>query len=182
MAVAKLVKIDFQNSITLRIQDYTNFDVYVGSAQTVTITLPGEVSGQEPSSLGSYQLNNTLNPMLIKPESLGLSAGLDFPDGVYRVQITQLSSNTAVVLETDEHFLFLNSIDKCILQKTDKYLRSSCDNCKSDANLKLLQELVVIRQAAQLDLNLGQYAAATSKVTLLTNLCTGASCKCICGC
>jgi hypothetical protein len=178
MAIAKPVKIDFYDK-QIRVQDYTNFTTYPATSQTVTVTLPGAVAVNVTSKdLGFYQLSSNANPMLIKPTVFGVGA---FPDGVYRVAITQVN-NRSMPLEADEQFLYIPAIDACILKKTDTYLRSSCNNCKSDANLKLLQELVVIRQAAQLDLNLGQYSAAASKVILLTNLCTGASCKCICGC
>tara|TARA_R110000787_G_scaffold219016_1_gene327717 strand:+ start:150 stop:692 length:543 start_codon:yes stop_codon:yes gene_type:complete len=180
MAIAKLVKIEFVSGV-LRVQDYTNFFTYPHSAQTVAVTLPGATTSVSlsGSQLGYYVVGSNKNPMLIQPETF--SGVAVFPDGVYRVQITQISLNN-LALNADERLLYIPVIDACILKKTDTYLRSSCDNCKSDSSLKLLQELVIIRQAAQLDINLGQYSAAAAKVILLTNLCTGASCKCICGC
>jgi hypothetical protein len=180
MALIKPVKVFFSsNQRLLVVNDHTNFTVNPYSSQTVAITTPGETIAVTPTSLGNYVNGQNNNPMNISPSSIGL--GDKFLDGIYRVAI-KLTTTSFAVLEVDERILFIPAIDACILKKTDTYLRSSCDNCKSDANLKLLQELVVIRQAAQLDLNLGQYAAAAQKVTLLSNLCTGASCKCICGC
>jgi len=179
MALIKPVKVYFSKDI-LFVEDFTDFSVYNASNQVVKLTLPGAVEATTITNLGFYVTSSTdLNPMRITSASAG--AGDVFPDGIYRLEITQITS-TGVVLSTDEYLLYIPAIDKCILKKTDNYLRSSCDNCKSDSVLKLLQELVIIRQAVRLDLNLGQYAAAAQKVTLLTNLCTGSSCKCICGC
>ena len=179
MALLKPVKIDFFNG-QLRVKDYTNFTTYPASTQTVTVTLPGAATGVVATNLSYYVLGETANPMLMKPASVGLT-GTVFPDGLYRVEIDQVNIDNSI-LEADERFLYIPAIDECILKKTDSYLQSTCKNCQGDAALTLLQELVVLRQAAFLDVNFGRFAEAALKVNLLTNLCTGASCTCICGC
>lgn len=173
----KPVRIYFEKDI-LKVQDYTDFTEFTAQSQSVTLTVPGK-SPQLISDLGFYGTTNANNnPMEITPAAA--NAGVVFPDGVYRLEIIQYSPGAT--LEVDERLLFMPAIDKCILKKTDKYLRSSCDNCKSTSALNLLQELVIIRQAAQLNINSGQFEEAALKVKLLTNLCTGSSCTCICGC
>lgn len=173
----KPVRIYFENH-NLRVQDFTDFTEHPANSQTVKLTVPG-MTAQVITDLGFYTLTNTdTNPMEITPAAA--NAGVSFPDGVYRLEITQYSNSDT--LEVDTRLLYIPEIDNCILNKTDTYLRSSCENCKSSAVLNLLQELVIIRQAAQLDINLQQYEEASLKVNLLTNLCTGASCTCICGC
>ena len=174
----KPVRIYFEKK-NLYIQDFTDFTEHAATSQTVKLTVPGRTV-QAITDLGFYTTTNAdTNPMEITPAAA--NAGVSFPDGVYRLEITQYT-NTNTVLEVDAWLLFIPEIDKCILKKTDAYLRSSCENCKSSAVLNLLQELVIIRQAAQLNINAQQYEEASLKVKLLTNLCTGSSCTCICGC
>ena len=174
----KPVRIYFEKNI-LYVQDFTDFSVNNAQSQSVHLTVPGKAAILV-TDLGFYgTTNSNNNPMKITPASA--NAGEVFPDGVYRLKINQYT-NTNILLEVDERFLFMPEIDKCILKKTDKYLRSSCDNCKSTTALNLLQELVIIRQAAQLNINNQQYEEAALKIKLLTNLCTGGSCTCICGC
>ena len=178
MPNVKPVRIYFEK-IVLYVQDFTDFNEHNAQSQTVTLTVPGE-DPQVITDLGFYGTTNAnTNPMKITPAAA--NAGDVFVDGVYRLEIVQYTSNN-FIFEVDERLLYIPEIDSCILKKTDTYLRSSCDNCKSTAALNLLQELVIIRQAAQLNINNQQYEEAALKVKLLTNLCTGASCACICGC
>ena len=103
-----------------------------------------------------------------------------FPDGVYRFQVYFNVSSTAYAF--DEYLLHVPAIDKCISDKLTTYLASACDKCKEKQQLVTLQELVVLRQGAQLDINANRITAAEKKVTLMSNICTGSSCTCICGC
>jgi hypothetical protein len=103
-----------------------------------------------------------------------------FPDGVYRFQADFDLSGTDY--EFDEYLLHVPAIDKCISDKLTTYLASTCDKCKQTKQLNTLQELVVLRQGAQLDINANRITAAEKKVTLMSNICTGSSCTCICGC
>lgn len=178
----KPIQISFVSG-NLVIQDYQNFTVSAATEDVVVkITLPGaeEVTVAGTDLGESYTQRQNLIPMTITPSAVTEGA-TSFPDGVYRINVSHLLTDTST-LTTDIRVLYIPEIDACILKKTDSYLQASCNNCKSKKTLNLLQELVVVRQAAQLDINLSRFAAAAKKVTLLTNLCTGASCACVCGC
>lgn len=177
----KPIQISFVSG-NLVIQDYQNFTVSAATADVVVkITLPGGTEEVTVTDLGgSYTQHQNATPMTITPAAVTAGA-TSFLDGVYRINVTQaLTSGDPLV--TDIRVLYIPEIDACILKKTDSYLQASCNNCKSAKTLNLLQELVVVRQAAQLDINLSRFTAAAKKVTLLTNLCTGSSCACVCGC
>jgi hypothetical protein len=184
MAVGnKLVKAIFSDG-NLVITDYTDVTTAPITEQTVEVTLPGGAAELPVTVLGDYNPSTpATNPMTITPADVTAGA-TSFGDGVYRIHIEQETtiSGTPYTLTFDERILYIPEIDNCILEKTDSYLQASCKNCKSDKALTLLQELVVVRQAAQLDLNLARYTAADKKVTLLTNLCAGSTCTCVCGC
>lgn len=103
-----------------------------------------------------------------------------FPDGVYRIQVDFNIGDDAYTF--DEYFLITAALDDCISTKLETYLASSCNKCKSTKQLQTLQELVSLRQGAQLDINRNRITAAEEKMTLMSNICTGSSCTCICGC
>lgn len=119
-------------------------------------------------------------PITIAPGDVDLITTTTYPDGVYRFRVDFNLSSTAYAF--DEYLLHVPAIDKCINEKLDTYLASTCDKCKETKQLNTLQELVVLRQGAQLDINANRITAAEKKVTLMSNICTGSSCTCICGC
>ena len=82
----------------------------------------------------------------------------------------------------DERILHIPKIDEGISTKLDAYLKGICDKCKNGNLLDTLQELVSIRQGAQLDLNASRFTAAAKKVTLMSNIVAGTGCDCLCGC
>jgi len=120
------------------------------------------------------------NPLEITPSKVPSITTSTFPDGLYRFQVDYSFGGTTYSF--DEYTLYLATIDTCISTKLDTYLASSCDKCKETQQLQTLQELVSLRTGAQLDVNAARYTAAERKVTLMSNICTGSSCTCICGC
>ena len=157
--------------------------------ETLVNTTPGADTAAEQVLVDTFQTSVATTYYLANPwtSPIVVSAGMvpsittsTFPDGLYRLQVDFNISSTAYTF--DEHFLYLASIDECISKKLDTYLASVCDKCKETKQLQTLQELVSLRTGAQLDVNAGRYTAAERKVTLMSNICTGSSCTCICGC
>lgn len=154
-------------------------------AETLVDTTPGADSNAEQTIITDAGYGYLLdNPSSV---SFDIEAGdvpsvttSTFPDGVYRFQVDFDLSGTDY--EFDEYLLHVPAIDKCISDKLTTYLASTCDKCKETKQLNTLQELVVLRQGAQLDINANRITAAEKKVTLMSNICTGSSCTCICGC
>lgn len=129
----------------------------------------------------SYYLSQPWSfPISINPGDVGSITTTTFPDGVYRLQVDY--NIGADAYEFDEYFLITAKIDECISTKLETYLASSCHKCKSTQQLQTLQELVSLRQGAQLDINRNRITAAEEKLTLMSNICTGSGCSCICGC
>jgi len=154
---------------------------------TVKITVPGKDEetllddAANSGSLGTYSFSNPWSfPLIVEPADVAAETGSTFRDGVYRIRVDFDISSTNYAF--DERFLYIPVIDKCISDKLEAYLKSSCDKCKETQQLNTLQELVVLRQGAQLDINEGRYTEAANKVTYMSNICTGSSCACICGC
>tara|TARA_R100001510_G_C7654366_1_gene213016 strand:+ start:213 stop:767 length:555 start_codon:yes stop_codon:yes gene_type:complete len=154
---------------------------------TVKITVPGTEEATllddaaNAGSLGTYSFTNPWSfPLTVEPADVSTETGSTFRDGVYRIRVDFDISATNYAF--DEHFLYIPVVDKCISDKLDAYLKSSCDKCADTEKLQTLQELVVLRQGAQLDINEGRYTEAANKVTYMSNICTGSSCACICGC
>ena len=144
-------------------------------------TFTADQSGLDAANIGAYSLVNPWSyPLIVEPADVAAETGSTFRDGVYRIRVDYTVG--AVVYNFDEHFLHLPVADACISKKLDAYLASSCDKCKNKIQLNTLQELVAIRQGAQLDVNAGRITEAGLKTTLLCNICAGASCTCICGC
>ena len=161
-----------------------------GTARTVDslvvkITIPGATTEETLASLigasGDYQLANPWSyPLKIEPADVVAETGSTFRDGVYRLNVTYAIS--AVDYNFDERILHIPKIDEGISTKLDAYLKGICDKCKNGNLLDTLQELVSIRQGAQLDLNASRFTAAAKKVTLMSNIVAGTGCDCLCGC
>jgi hypothetical protein len=151
----------------------------------VKLTIPGASAEETLSgitgSTGDYDPANPHSfPLKIEPADVTAETGSTFRDGVYRFNVTfQISG---VTYTFDQRILHLPVIDAAISTKLDAYLKDLCDKCNNTEKLRTLQELVVLRQGAQLDINAARYTAAAEKVTLMSNISTGASCTCICGC
>lgn len=162
-----------------------------GTARTeldVKIQIPGATAYEDltEADLGSYDVDNphsyTLN---IAPGDVAAETATSFRDGIYRFKITYVIGADTYVFE--EYFLHIPVIDKCISDKLETYLKSMCDLCKEKKQLQTLQELVTIRQGVLLDLGLAspsdaRVTSANEKITLLTNICKGTGCTCVCGC
>lgn len=151
----------------------------------VKVTIPGATEETLAAgiigSVGDYLLDNPWsNPLKIEPADVTAETGSTFRDGVYRFNVSYDIGGT--VYEFDERILYIPVIDAAISTKLDTYLAGVCDKCANGGLLDTLQELVSLRQGAQLDLNAGRNTAAAKKVTLMSNISTGASCNCICGC
>lgn len=132
-------------------------------------------------TLGTYSLTNPWSyPLIVEPADVTSETGSTFRDGVYRLDVEYDIS--AVDYTFSEYFLHIPVIDACIASKLADYIASSCTKCKEQKQLVTLQELVVLRQGAQLDINEGRYTEAANKVTYMSNICTGTGCSCICGC
>ena len=166
------------------LQDFTP----VGTARTnlsVKITIPGALEEETLTGLtgstGDYDLSNPHSfPLKIEPVDVTAETGSLFRDGVYRFNVSFDIGSTTYTF--DERILHIPVIDTAISMKLDAYLRDLCNKCSNADKLRTLQELVVLRQGAQLDINAERFAAAAEKVTLMSNISTGASCDCICGC
>jgi hypothetical protein len=162
------------------------------SSFTVKITIPGATTAEvlldgadqaalNAKNIGTYALAApATGTLLVEPGDVTAETGSTFRDGVYRFEISYAAGGTTYSF--DERILFVPVIDTCISTKLDAYLAAMCDKCTTHDKLKTLQELVSIRQGAQLDINAARYSAADKKVTLMSNICTGASCDCVCGC
>lgn len=132
-------------------------------------------------TLGSYSLTNPWSyPLIVEPADVTAETGSTFRDGVYKLEADFDISSTNYAFA--EYFLHIPVIDACIVKKLADYIASSCTKCKEKKQLVTLQELVVLRQGAQLDINEGRYTEAANKVTYMSNICTGTGCSCICGC
>lgn len=148
-----------------------------GQYETETLLLDSANAG----SLGDYSLVNPWSyPLIVEPADVASETGSTFRDGVYQFHLEYDIDATTYVY--DEYFLYVPEIDACINEKLDNYIASSCTKCKESQQLVTLQELVVLRQGAQLDINAGRYTEAANKVTYMSNICTGTGCSCICGC
>jgi hypothetical protein len=152
----------------------------------VKVTIPGAAT-EETLAAGiiggaeDYTLDNPWsNPVKIEPADVTAETGSTFRDGIYRFNVSYDIGGT--VYSFDERILYIPIIDAAISTKLDAYLAGVCDKCANGGLLDTLQELVSLRQGAQLDLNAGRNTAAAKKVTLMSNISTGASCNCICGC
>lgn len=180
---------------TKQIAGAVNFVLYDhlpnGSERTsldVKILVPGETvyEALTESGLGSYDAANPHSFTLdIAPEDVAAETATSFRDGIYRFRITYVIGADTYVFE--EYFLHIPVIDACISEKLATYLKSMCDLCKEKKQLQTLQELVTIRQGVLLDLGLAspsdaRITSANEKVTLLTNICEGTGCTCVCGC
>ena len=148
-------------------------------------TTPGEDGAAEQTILTdagyTYYLSQAWSyPISIEPGEVPSVTGSTFPDGVYRIRVNFSIGDDAYTF--DEYFLHTAAIDECISAKLEAYLASSCTKCKSTKQLNTLSELVVLRQGTQLDINQNRITAAEEKVTLMSNICTGSSCTCPCGC
>lgn len=152
----------------------------------VKVTIPGATTEETLAdaiigSAGDYALDNPWsNPLKIEPADVTAETGSTFRDGIYRFNISFVIGS--VTYAFDERILHIPVIDAAISTKLDTYLAGVCDKCANGGLLDTLQELVSLRQGAQLDLNAGRNTAAVKKVTLMSNISTGASCNCICGC
>jgi hypothetical protein len=151
----------------------------------VKVTIPGATTEETLADIiggaGDYTLNNPWsNPVKIEPADVTAETGSTFRDGIYRFNISFVIGSDTYVF--DERILYIPSIDAAISTKLDTYLAGVCDKCANGGLLDTLQELVSLRQGAQLDLNAGRNTAAARKVTLMSNISTGALCNCICGC
>ena len=148
----------------------------------VFITIPGATEESlTVGNLGSYNASSpSTAPLTVEPADVTTETGSTFRDGVYRFRVTYVIGDTSHSF--DERILHVPRIDNCIAKKLDEYLAKLCDKCQNDNLLRQLQELVVLRQGAQLDINAGRFTAADKKVTLMSNICTGSSCTCVCGC
>ena len=149
----------------------------------VFVTIPGSTTEESltVAHLGSYNKNSpSTAPLTVEPADVSAETGSTFRDGVYRFRITYSIGGT--VHTFDERILHTPAIDECISTKLTEYLNLVCDKCQNDNLLRTIMELVSIRTGAQIDLDNGQVTAADKKVTLMSNICTGSSCRCICGC
>jgi len=166
------------------LQDFTP----VGTARTnlvVKLTIPGATEEETLTGLtgstGDYDVANPHSfPLKIEPADVTAETGSTFRDGVYRFNVSFDITSTTYTF--DERFLYIPKVDAAISTKLDAYLKDLCNKCSSADKLRTLQELVVLRQGAQLDINADRFTAAAEKATLMTNISTGASCDCICGC
>ena len=179
-----------------------NFELYdhlplqrTRSSLTVKITVPGlteealltaaDQSALTAKGIGLYTLAiPSRDPLIVEPGDVTAETGSTFRDGVYKfyVSFTATVSGSATSHVFEEHVLYTPVIDAAISTKLDAYLASSCDKCKNTKQLNTLQELVSLRQGTQLDINAGRITEAGLKVTLMSNISTGASCTCVCGC
>jgi hypothetical protein len=162
------------------------------SVLTVKITIPGASTAEvlldaadqaavNAKNIGTYALAApATGTLLVEPADVVAETGSTFRDGVYRFEISFVAGGATYSF--DERILYVPAIDTCISTKLDTYLAAMCDKCTTHDKLSTLQELVSIRQGAQLDVNAERYTAADKKVTLMSNICTGASCDCVCGC
>ena len=152
----------------------------------VKVTIPGATTEETLAAgiiggSGDYTLNNPWsNPVKIEPADVTAETGSTFRDGIYRFNVSYAIGDDTYSF--DERILYIPIIDAAISTKLDAYLAGVCDKCANGGLLDTLQELVSLRQGAQLDLNAGRNTAAAKKVTLMSNISTGASCNCICGC
>ncbi len=154
----------------------------------VKIQIPGEdvYESLTESDLGSYDVDNPHSFTLdIAPGDVSDETGTSFRDGIYRFKIVYSIGSDQYTFE--EYFLHIPVIDKCISDKLETYLKSMCNLCKEKKQLQTLQELVTIRQGVLLDLGLAspsdaRVTSANEKITLLTNICKGTGCTCVCGC
>ena len=170
------------NAPNFELEDHLPSGTARGSLQ-VFITVPGadEEESLTPANLGSYDASNpSAAPLTVEPADVTAETGSTFRDGVYRFRVTYVIQGATHVF--DERILHVPVIDECIAKKLDDYLTKLCNKCQNDNLLRQLQELVVLRQGAQLDINAGRFTAAAKKVTLMSNICTGSSCTCVCGC
>ena len=159
-----------RTNLTVRIQCYGQYN------QEVLLQ-----DASDSGSLGDYSLINPWSyPLIVEPADVTAETGSTFRDGLYKLSVEfDIDSTTYAFFE---YYLHIPEIDACIAKKLDDYIASSCTKCKEKKQLVTLQELVVLRQGAQLDINEGRYTEAANKVTYMSNICTGTGCSCICGC
>lgn len=158
------------------------------TSMNVYIQIPGQDDYETLTlaDLGSYDTTNPHSFTIdIAPGDVSDETGTSFRDGIYRFKVVYSFGGDTYTYE--EYYLFIPVIDKCISDKLETYLKSSCDLCKEKKQLQTLQELVVIRQGVVLDLGLknppdARVTSANEKITLLSNICKGNSCTCVCGC
>lgn len=139
---------------------------------TVAITLNNNSLGYDLTNPASY-------PITIEPGDLTPPRS-SFEDGIYRIQVSYNITTTPYTY--DEYHMYIPTIDMCISDKLDTYLASLCTKCGNKELLHTLNELVVLRQGAHLDMANGRITKADQKITMMKNICTGTGCNCSCGC